>query len=207
MAQGILTLHNLPKARNLGEVHFARGERDRSQKTRASRSIAKLCPTLCDPVDCSMPGFSVHCLPELAQVHVDSVDDAIQPSHPLLFPSPPAFNLSQHQGLFQFLARARPPINVSLEEWPVLFLTLLHIRSLALSRGLSITIFLLLDVQRKGETPCHQVSGWASSRTLHPALGMPRRPGCHSILQAPELSHGVAHCLGFPPRISALRGI
>ena len=127
--------------------------------------------------------------------------------YPLLFPSPLALNLSQHQGLFQFLARARPLINVSLEEWPILFLTLFHIRSLAFSRGLSITLFSLLDVSRKGETPCHQVSGRASSWTLHPALGTPRRPGCNSTLQAPELSHGVAHCLGFPPRMSALPGI
>ena len=59
-------------------------------------------PTLCDPMDCSMPGFPVlHQLPELAQTHVCRVSDVIQPSHPLSSPSPPAFNLSQHQGLFQ----------------------------------------------------------------------------------------------------------
>ena len=53
-----------------------------------------------DPMDCSMPGFPVHHqLPELTQTHVHRVGDAIQPSHPLLFPSPPTFNLSQHQGL------------------------------------------------------------------------------------------------------------
>ena len=52
-------------------------------------------------MDCSTPGFPVrHQLPELAQSHVHRVGDAIQPSHPLLSPSPPAFNLSQHQGLF-----------------------------------------------------------------------------------------------------------
>ena len=52
-------------------------------------------------MDCSMPGVPVHHeLPELAQTHVLRVSDAIQPSHPLLSPSPPAFNLSQHQGLF-----------------------------------------------------------------------------------------------------------
>ena len=56
-------------------------------------------PTLCDPMDCSTPGFPVHHqLPELAQTHVS---DAIQPSNPPLSPSPPALNLSQHQGLFQ----------------------------------------------------------------------------------------------------------
>ena len=53
-------------------------------------------------MDCSMPGFSVyHQLLELTQTHVHRVGDAIQPSHPLLSPSPPAINLSQHQGLFQ----------------------------------------------------------------------------------------------------------
>ena len=64
-------------------------------------SVAQSCPTLCNPIDCSTPGFPVHQLPELAQTHVHRVDDAIQPSHPLLSPSPPVFNLSQHQGLFQ----------------------------------------------------------------------------------------------------------
>ena len=59
--------------------------------------------TLCDPMDCSMPGFPVHHqLQELAQTHVHRVSDAIQPSHPLLSPSPPAFNPSQHQSLFQW---------------------------------------------------------------------------------------------------------
>ena len=63
-------------------------------------SVAQSCLTLCDPVDCSSPGFLVnHQLPELAQTHVHRVSDAIQPSHPLLSPSP-AFNLSQHQDLF-----------------------------------------------------------------------------------------------------------
>ena len=59
------------------------------------------CPTLCHPMDCSTPGFPVlHYLPESAQTHVHWGDEAIQPSHPLSSPSPPAFNLSQHQGLF-----------------------------------------------------------------------------------------------------------
>ena len=67
--------------------------------------IAQLCLTLCDPMDCSTPGFPVHYqLPELAQTHVYRVGDAIQPSHPLSSPSPPAFNLSQHQGLFKWLS-------------------------------------------------------------------------------------------------------
>ena len=62
------------------------------------------CLTLCDLMDCSTPGFPVHHqLPELAQTHVHWVGDAIQPSHPQLFPSP-AFNLSQHQSLFQWVS-------------------------------------------------------------------------------------------------------
>ena len=77
------------QARGSGSVQF-------------SRSVAQSCPTLCDPVDCSMPGLPVHHqLPELAQTHVHRVSDAIQPSHPLLSPSSPTFNLSQHQGLFK----------------------------------------------------------------------------------------------------------
>ena len=65
-------------------------------------SASQSCPTLCNPMDCSMPGFLVlnHLL-ESAKIHVHWVGDAIQPSHPPLPPSPPAFNLSQHQGLFQ----------------------------------------------------------------------------------------------------------
>ena len=67
-----------------------------------STSVAQLCPTLCDPMDFSIPGFPVNQQsPEHAQTNVHQVGDAIQPSHPLLSPSPPAFNRSQHQGLFQ----------------------------------------------------------------------------------------------------------
>ena len=62
-----------------------------------------MCPTLCDHRDYRTLGFLVfHCLPEFAQTRVHGVDDAIQPSHPLLPPSPLALNLSQHQGLFQW---------------------------------------------------------------------------------------------------------
>ena len=66
-------------------------------------SMAQFHPTLCDPLDCSMPDFPVHYLPEFAQTHVLSVGDAVQLSHPLSPPSPPALNLSQHQGLFQWV--------------------------------------------------------------------------------------------------------
>ena len=65
-------------------------------------SVAQLCLTLCDPMDCSTPGLPVHHqLLEFTQTHVHQVGDAIQPSHSLLSPSPPAPNPSQHQGLFQ----------------------------------------------------------------------------------------------------------
>ena len=67
-------------------------------------SVAQSCPTLCDSMDCSIPGLPVHHqLPEFTQTLVHQVGDAIQPSHPLS-PSSPAFNLSQHQGFFQWVS-------------------------------------------------------------------------------------------------------
>ena len=75
-------------------------------------SVALLCPTLCDPMKCIMLGFPVHHqLPELAQIHVHRISDVIQPSHPLSSPSPPAFNLPQHLGLFQWVSSSH-------QEWP-----------------------------------------------------------------------------------------
>ena len=68
-------------------------------------SVTQSCLTLCDPIDCSMPGLPVHHqFLEFTQTHVHQVNDVIQPSHPLSSPSPPAFNLSQHQGLFQWVS-------------------------------------------------------------------------------------------------------
>ena len=68
-------------------------------------SVSQLCLILCDPTYCNMPGFPVqHQLPEHAQIHVHRVGDDIQPSHSLSFPSSPAFNLSQHQGVFQWVS-------------------------------------------------------------------------------------------------------
>ena len=68
-------------------------------------SVAPLYLTVCDPMDCSTPGLPVHHqLPKLVQTHVHWVGDAIQSSHPLSSPSPPAFNLSQHQGLFKWVS-------------------------------------------------------------------------------------------------------
>ena len=67
-------------------------------------SVAQSCLTLCDPMNCSTPGFLVHQqLPEFTQNHLYWVGDAIQPSHPLSSPSPPAPNPSQHQGIFQWV--------------------------------------------------------------------------------------------------------
>ena len=68
-------------------------------------SSVQLQTTICDPMDCSTPGLPLHHqLPEFTQTHVHWVGVAIQPSHPLLSPSPPTFNLSQHQGLFQWVS-------------------------------------------------------------------------------------------------------
>ena len=65
-------------------------------------SVTQSRPTLCDPMNRSMPGLPVrHKLPEFTQTHAHLVGDAIQPAHPLLSPSPPAPNPFQHQGLFQ----------------------------------------------------------------------------------------------------------
>ena len=69
-----------------------------------SCSVARSCPTLCNPMDCTMPGFPVlHYLLVFAQTHVHWVSDAIQPSHPLSSPSLPALYLCQHQSLFQWV--------------------------------------------------------------------------------------------------------
>ena len=76
-------------------------QNDPSQSVQFS-AVAQLCLTLCDSMDCSTAGLPVHYqLPEITHTHVHRVGDAIQPSHPLSSPSPPAFNLSQHQGIFQ----------------------------------------------------------------------------------------------------------
>ena len=67
-------------------------------------SVTQSCPTLCDPMNCSTPGLPIHHqLLEFTQTHVHRVGDAIQPSHPLSSPSPPAPNPSQHQSLFQWV--------------------------------------------------------------------------------------------------------
>ena len=82
-------------------------------------SVAQSCLTLCDPMDCSMPGFPVHYqLLEFTQTHVHWVRDTIQPSHPLSSPSPSAFNLSQHQGLFKWVSSSHQIAKLSFSISP-----------------------------------------------------------------------------------------
>ena len=77
-------------------------------------SVPHSCPILCDSMNRSMPGLPVHHqLPEFTQTHVHWVGDAIQPSHPLSFPSPPALSLSQHQSLFKRVSSGGQNIGVS----------------------------------------------------------------------------------------------
>ena len=74
-------------------------------KTFMFSSVAQSCPTLCDPMNCSTPGLPAHHqLLEFTQTHVHWVGDAIQPSHLLSSPSPPALNLFQHQGVFKWVS-------------------------------------------------------------------------------------------------------
>ena len=76
-------------------------------------SVAQLCLTLCNPMNRSTPDLPVHHqLPEFTQTHVHWVGDTIQPSHPLSCPSPPALNLSQHQGLFKWVSSSHQVANV-----------------------------------------------------------------------------------------------
>ena len=84
--------------------------------------VAQSYRTLCDPMDCSTPGLPVHHqLPEITQTHVHWVGDVIQPSHPLSSRSPPAFDLSQHQGLFKWVTSSHQVAKVlefqQLEYW------------------------------------------------------------------------------------------
>ena len=76
-------------------------------------SVSQSCPNLCNPMNRSTPGLPVHHqFPESTQTHVHRVSDAIQPSHPLSSPSPPALNLSQHQGLFKWVSSSHQAAKV-----------------------------------------------------------------------------------------------
>ena len=117
-------------------------------------SVAQSCPILCNPVDYSTPGFPVyHQFPELSQTHVHWVSDAIQPSDPLLSPSLPAFNLSQHQGLFQWVSSSHQIVEVlglqlqyqslpmKIQDWcPLGWTGWIFLQSKGLSRVFSETI-------------------------------------------------------------------
>ena len=112
-------------------------------------SVAQSCPTLCDPMDCSTPGLPAHHqLLEFTQTHVSWVSDAIQPSHPLSSPSSPTFNLSQHQGLFQWVSSSHQvnkvfsasvlPMNI--QDWfPLGWTGWISLQSKGLSRVFSNT--------------------------------------------------------------------
>ena len=115
-----------------------------------SSPVAQSCPTLCDPMDRSTPGLSVHHqLPEFTQTHVHWVSDAIQPSHPLSSPSP-TFNLSQHQGLFKSVPYIRWPkywisastsvLPMNIQDWsPLRWTGWISLQSKGLSRVFSNT--------------------------------------------------------------------
>ena len=115
-------------------------------------SVAQSCPALCDPMDCNMPGLPVlHYLLEFAQTHVHWAGETIQPSHPLSPPSPPAFNLFQHQGLFHWVSSSHQVAKVlelklqhqvllmNIQGWFPLGLTGLILHSKGLSRVFSNT--------------------------------------------------------------------
>ena len=104
------SVHGIFQARVLdwGAITFSRATTKNYYKQIEPKSTLFFshsgCPTLWDPMDCSIPGFPVlHCLPDFAQPHVHWVKDANQPSQPLSSPSLPALNLSQHQSLFQWV--------------------------------------------------------------------------------------------------------
>ena len=115
-------------------------------------SVAQSCPTLCNPMNRSTPGLPVlHQLPEFTDTHVHWVGDAIQPSHPLSSPSPPALNLSQHQGLFKWVSSSHQVAKVLefqlqyqsfqwTQDWsPLGWTGWISLQSKGLSRGFSNT--------------------------------------------------------------------
>ena len=113
-------------------------------------SVSQSCPSLWNSVDCSTPGFPVlHHFPELAQTHAHWVSDTIQPSHLLSFRSPPAFNLSRHQGLFQWVGSSHQVAEVSasasvlpmnIQDWfPLGWTGWISLKSKGLSRVFSNT--------------------------------------------------------------------
>ena len=127
--------------------------------------VAQPCLTVCDSMNCSTPGLPVHHqLPEFTQTHVHWVGDAIQPSHPLSPPSPPAFNLSQHQGLFKWvnsLHQVAKVLEFQLQHQSFQWLWLTGLISLQ-SKGLS-RVFSNTTVQ-KHQFFDTQLSLWSNSQ-------------------------------------------
>ena len=134
-------------------------------------SVTQLCPTLCDPMNRSTPGLPVHHqLPQFTQTHVYRVGDAIQPSHPLSSPSPPAPKPSQHQGLFQW-------VKSSHEVAKVLEFQLQHQsfqwtpRTYLLYDGLVGSLFSPRDSQESSPTPQFKsINSWVLSFLHSPTL-------------------------------------
>ena len=147
-------------------------------------SAAHLCLTLWDPMDYSVPGLPVyHQLPKFTQTHVHQVGDAIQPSHPLSSPSPPAFNLSQHQGLFQWVSSAHQMAKVlgvsvstsvlpmNIQDWfPFRWTGWISLQSKGLSRVFSNTTVQKHHLQRSAFFIVHH-----HTRLLEKTIALTRR--------------------------------
>ena len=109
-------VRNVWELNHLGLKDYLKGGETLDQLFFQFSSVAQSCPTLCDPMNCSMPGLPIHHqLPEFTQTHVHQVGDAMQQSHPLSSPSPPAPNASQHQSfpMSQLFAWGGQSIGVS----------------------------------------------------------------------------------------------
>ena len=131
-------------------------------------SVAQSCPTLCNSMNHSMPGLPIHHqLPEIIQTHAHWVSDAIQPSHPLSSPSPPALSLSQHQDLFQWVSSSHQVAKVSaatsvlpvnIQDWsPLRWTGWISLQSKGLSRVFSNTTV------QKHQFFDAQLSSWSNS--------------------------------------------
>ena len=172
-------------------------------------SVTNLFLTLCDPVDCSTPGFLVlHCLPEFVQIHVHWVSDAIQPSHPLLSSSPPAFSLSQWQCPFQWVGSLHQIANIS--ELQLQHQSLQWISSAQFSRSVMSNSLRPLSCSMPGLPVHHQLpeftqthAHWVSDaiQPSHP-LSSPSPPAPNpsqhqGLFQWVSSSHEVAKVLEF----------